>query len=76
MPVRRMLESLYPQARKVEEPGEIVRYVLDRGIELCGPDAQGGLEAWTNVGRVFSLRVSFQAGGDESELTPCSPDSW
>ena len=63
MPVRRMLE-LYPKARKVEEPGEIVRYVLDRGIELCGRDAEGGLEAWTNVGRVFSLSVSFQAGGD------------
>lgn len=63
MPVRRMLE-LYPNAEKVEEPGEIVRYVLDPGIEPCGPDAKGGLEAWTNIGRVFALRVTFQAGGD------------
>ena len=63
MPTRRMLQ-LYPNAERVEEPGEIVRYVLDPGIELCGRDAEGGLEAWTNVGRVFSLRVSFQAGGD------------
>jgi hypothetical protein len=63
MPVRRMLE-IYPRAERVNEPGEITRYVLDPGIELCGPEAEGGLEAWTNVGRVFSLRVSFQAGGD------------
>jgi hypothetical protein len=63
MPVRRMLE-IYPNAKKVNEAGEITRYVLDPGIELCGMDAKGGLEAWTNVGRVFSLRVSFQAGGD------------
>ena len=63
MPVRRMLE-LHPAARRVREPGEIVRYVLDPGIEPCGADARGGLEAWTNAGRVFALRVSFQAGGD------------
>jgi hypothetical protein len=63
MPTRRMLE-LYPNAEKVDEPGEITRYVLDPGIEPCGLDAEGGLEAWTNVGRVFALRVTFQAGGD------------
>ncbi len=58
MPVRRMLE-LHPTARRVHESGEIVRYVL----EPCGADARGGLEEWTNAGRVFALRVSFQAGG-------------
>ena len=63
MPVRRMLE-LHPAARRVRESGEIVRYVLDPGVEPCGADARGGLEAWTNAGRVFALRVSFQAGGD------------
>lgn len=63
MPVRRMLE-LHPGAEKVEEPGEIVRYVLEPGIEPCGPDARGGLEAWSNAGRVFALHVTFQAGGD------------
>ena len=41
MPVRRMLE-LYPKAEKVEEAGEIVRYVLDPGTELCGQDAEAG----------------------------------
>ena len=54
-----MLE-LHPAARRVHESGEIVRYVL----EPCGADARGGLEAWTNAGRVFALQVSFQAGGD------------
>lgn len=63
MPVRRML-ALYPDAQRVDESGEIVRYVIDPGITPCGPDSKGGLEAWTNVGRVFALRVTFQAGGD------------
>jgi hypothetical protein len=62
MPTRRMLE-LYPEAEKVDEPGEITRYVIDPGVEPCGRDSEGGLEAWTNVGRVFALRVTFQAGG-------------
>ena len=49
-----------PPVGRVRESGEIVRYVLDP----CGADTRGGLEAWTTAGRVFAVRLSFQAGGD------------
>jgi len=62
-PVRRMM-TLYPRAERVKESGEIIRYVLEPGTAPCGQDAEGGLEAWTSVGKVFALRVSFHAGGD------------
>ena len=54
-----------PPVGRVRESGEIVRYVL----EPCGADARGGLEAWTNAGRVFALQVSFQAGGDYGDAS-------
>ena len=61
--VRRMWK-LYPEAEKVEEPGEVTRWVLERGTALCGRDARGGLEALTASGKVVAFWVSFLAGGD------------
>lgn len=62
-PVSRMRE-LYPRAEQVRESGAIIRFVLEPGAQPCGPDAKGGLEAWTASGRIISLVVSLAAGGD------------
>ena len=59
---RRMFE-LYPRARYIREAGLVRRYELEPATAPCG-NAEAGLEAWTGGGRVFALRVSFQAGGD------------
>jgi hypothetical protein len=61
MSARRVLE-LHPRAERVFD-GELTRYVLDPGTALCGPEAEGGLEAWAG-GRVISrLYVNLRSSG-------------
>ncbi len=50
------LKDLYPRAREARRPGAFEHWVLERGANLCGPDALGGLVAETFNGRVTSRR--------------------
>ncbi|HEX2410520.1 MAG TPA: hypothetical protein VHJ39_05090 [Solirubrobacteraceae bacterium] len=60
----RRVEELYPDAEKIQEPGVVIRWVLEEGVSPCGVDAKGGLEANSGGGRIFSLEVSYAKGGD------------
>lgn len=60
---RRIVE-LYPDAERIQEPGVVIRWVLEEGVSPCGVDVKGGLEANSGGGRVFSFEVSYAKGGD------------
>lgn len=58
----RRVRELHPRAERVFD-GALTRYVLDPGTALCGPNANGGLEAWAG-GRVISqLYVNLRSAG-------------
>jgi hypothetical protein len=60
----RRIAELYPNARKVKDPGVVIRWVLEEGVSPCGIKAEGGLEAHSGGGRVFAFEVSYAKGGD------------
>jgi len=60
----RRVAELYPEAEKTQEPGVVIRWVLEEGVSPCGVDVKGGLEANSGGGRIFSLEVSYARGGD------------
>lgn len=60
----RRVSELYPDAEKIQEPGVVIRWVLEKAVSPCGESDQGGLEAHSGGGRIFGFEVSYGRGGD------------